>query len=111
MSDSATIEIDEMDAETIDFTLIANAGTARSLAFEALKSAKKGDFASADDLMSQSKEAVLEAHHMQTALLTKEAQGEHMPVDVLLVHAQDHLMCAMLARELIEEMIELYRSK
>lgn len=51
----------------------------------------------------------LEAHNIQTALLTKEAQGDHTPVDVLLVHAQDHLMTSILAKELIEQMIELYK--
>ena len=44
-------------------------------------------------------------------MLTQEAQGNHLSVDVLLVHAQDHLMTAMLAQELIGELIELYRSK
>ena len=37
-----------------------------------------------------------------------EAAGEHLSVDVLLVHAQDHLMCSMLAQELVQELICLY---
>ena len=61
--------------------------------------------------MTQSREAGLSAHKAQTDLLTQEAQGNHLSVDVLLVHAQDHLMTAMLAQELIGELIELYRSK
>ena len=39
----------------------------------------------------------------------KEANGEHTPVDVMLVHAQDHLMTSMLAQELIEEIVYLYK--
>ena len=31
-----------------------------------------------------------------------------LSVDVLLVHAQDHLMCSMLAQELVQELICLY---
>ena len=47
----------------------------------------------------------------QTKLLSKEAAGEHTPVDVMLVHAQDHLMTAMLAQELIGELVNLYKVK
>ena len=41
----------------------------------------------------------------------KEANGDHTPVDVMLVHAQDHLMTAMLAQELIEELVYLHKEK
>ncbi|HIZ45934.1 MAG TPA: PTS lactose/cellobiose transporter subunit IIA [Candidatus Olsenella pullistercoris] len=95
--------------EEISFQIIAAAGQARSLAYEALNRAKEGDFDAADDLMAQSRAAALEAHHVQTDLLTKEASGDHTTVDVLLVHAQDHLMTSMLAQELIGELIELHR--
>lgn len=104
-----------IDMQQIPFQLIANAGAARSMAFEALAAAKKGDFERADELMAQSREAALAAHQTQTDLLSAEAQaqedgGSHLPVDVMLVHSQDHLMCAMLAQELIAEIIELYRT-
>lgn len=101
----------EESREMISFGIVASAGAARSLAFEALKAAKKHDFDRADDLMKQSEEAALGAHHQQTALLSKEASGDHTPVDVLLVHAQDHLMTAMLAQELIKEIIYLHKEK
>ena len=93
----------------VSFGIVAAAGQARSLAFEALSAAKGGDFNRADDLLRQSEEAFLEAHHQQTELLSREASGDHTPVDVLLVHAQDHLMTSMLARELIAEIVELRR--
>lgn len=97
------------DLEMISFGIVASAGQARSLAFEALAAAKKGDFAKADELMGQSKDASLEAHHQQTALLSKEAGGEHLQVNILLVHAQDHLMTSILAQELVKEIIQLRR--
>lgn len=102
---------EELDMEMVSFGLIASAGQARSLAFQALQAAKEGNFAGAEDLLEQSKQASLEAHNQQTALLVKEANGDHTPVDVMLVHAQDHLMTSMLAQELITELIELYRVK
>lgn len=107
------VEIDvgagEVLPELVSFALIAKAGEARSKAFAALEAAKKGDFDAADALMKESSASALEAHHAQTDLLVKEANGDHTPVDVLLVHAQDHLMTSMLARELISEIIEMRR--
>lgn len=105
MAENAYDEENEM----VSFGIIAAAGQARSLAYEALGRAKEGDFDAAAELMEQSRSAALEAHHIQTDLLTKEASGDHTVVDVLLVHAQDHLMTSMLAQELIGELIELYK--
>ena len=99
------------DPEMVSLGLIASAGEARSLAFQALAEAKAGNFEQSDEYMEQSKAAGIRAHDQQTALLVNEANGNHLPVDVLLVHAQDHLMCAMLAQELVAELIELHRNK
>ena len=100
----------ETSPERIAFGLIAQAGDARSKAYEALALAKQGDFAGAKELIEQAEASVLEAHHIQTSLLTKEASGNHTEVNVMLVHAQDHLMTAILAKELIAEMIEMYQA-
>ena len=85
--------MDDQGTEMVSFQLVAAAGEARSLAFEALE---------------KSKDVGIKAHHIQTQLLSTEAAGEHLSVDVLLVHAQDHLMCSMLAQELVQELICLY---
>ena len=77
--------------------LIVHSGDARAAAFHAL--------------MAESQEKALEAHHIQTGLLTDEGNGEGPQVNLLLVHAQDHLMTSMLAQELIEELIELHEKK
>lgn len=100
--------MDDQGTEMVSFQLVAAAGEALSLAFEALEKAKAGDFDAAAKLMKQSKDAGIKAHHIQTQLLSTEAAGEHLSVDVLLVHAQDHLMCSMLAQELVQELICLY---
>lgn len=94
----------------ISFEIIAHAGDARSFAFQALSEAKKGNFKEADELMKKADESENLAHHAQTDLLVNEMNGIHTDVDVLLVHSQDHLMTSMLAKELIQEMIEMYRN-
>ena len=55
--------------------------------------------------MKQAELSSIKAHQAQTDLLVKEANGENVTLNVLLIHAQDHLMTSMLALELIQEMI------
>ncbi|HEP0402829.1 TPA: PTS N,N'-diacetylchitobiose transporter subunit IIA [Escherichia coli] len=92
------------ELEEVVMGLIINSGQARSLAYAALKQAKQGDFAAAKAMMDQSRMALNEAHLVQTKLI----EGGKMKVSLVLVHAQDHLMTSMLARELITELIELH---
>ncbi|NMC45759.1 MAG: PTS lactose/cellobiose transporter subunit IIA [Chloroflexi bacterium] len=93
--------------EEIAMKIIANAGAARSKAFEALTEAKRGNFAKAMELLETSDKYAREAHKAHSTLLTMYANGEFDQSDVLISHAQDHLMCAELAKELISEIIEL----
>lgn len=88
--------------------LIANGGNAKSLAFEAIRLAKKGDIDGAREKLKESDKSLLEAHNSQTNMLTKEAQGDHMHVTLLVVHSQDHLMNAITFRDLAGEMVDLY---
>ncbi|CNI37850.1 PTS N,N'-diacetylchitobiose transporter subunit IIA [Yersinia mollaretii] len=99
--------IDEM--EDVIMGLIINAGQARSLAYKALKQAKAGHFSQAEELMGQSRQALNEAHLVQTKLIESDQGEGKTKVTLVLVHAQDHLMNAMLARELITELIELHQ--
>lgn len=96
-----------MNIETVTMSLIAYSGNARSFAFEALNEAKSKDFISAKKLLNESKEESVKAHQVQTDLLVKESCGENVKLNLLLVHAQDHLMTSMLAIELIEEILLL----
>ncbi len=91
--------------EEIVMSLVGFAGEGRSYAFEALRAARKKDFAAADEAMKKCSDALLEAHHTQTDLIQGEINGNPTEVCLLMVHAQDHLMTAMLAKELIEELI------
>lgn len=97
-----------MELENVIFGLIINSGESRGMAFEALKNAKEGDFEKAKELMKLADEKSIESHKVQTDLIQKEAQGESTPVSLLMVHAQDHLMTSILAKELINEIIYLH---
>lgn len=102
-----------MDDENVlsSMTIIANSGDARSYAFRALEQAKEGNFKEAEEMLAKSQESANLAHKAQTELLVKEANGEKQEINVLLIHSQDHLMTSMLAVELINEIILLYKNK
>ena len=97
------------DLEETVMGLIINAGMSRSLCFEALRQARAGQFAEADDLLHQAGEAANAAHAVQTKLIEADEGEGKIQVKLILVHAQDHLMTAMLAKELVTELIELHR--
>ena len=99
-----------MDLEMAAMQIVGSAGESKSLCFEALSAAKKGDFEAADAKIAEAKKVFLQAHEVQTELICAEADGEDVKMGVLMVHAQDHLMTSILARDLIEEMILLYKT-
>ena len=81
--------MDDQGTEMVSFQLVAAAGEARSLAFEALEKAKAGDFDAAAKLMKQSKDVGIKAHHIQTQLLSTEAAGEHPPLALVVGQADE----------------------
>ena len=100
-----------MEMEQIIMKMVVNGGMARSLAIEAIRNARQGNFEEADKLMKESAETLSKAHEVQTELITKEAGGEHMEVQLLMVHAQDHVMNAMTVYDLAVEIIELLKER
>ncbi|WP_231566745.1 PTS lactose/cellobiose transporter subunit IIA [Erwinia sp. 9145] len=101
--------IENMDYEEIVMGIIVNAGQCKSFAFQALQQAKKGNVAESAALMAQSQTMAKEAHILQTQLIEFDEGEGKIPVHLIMVHAQDHLMTAMLAKELIQEIIELHQ--
>lgn len=98
-----------MEIEQVVFSIILHAGDARSHALEALRYAREQKFTEAEESMAQAKTQLIAAHRIQTDLLQAEARGEKQEINLLLIHAQDHLMTAMLAKDLIEEMILMFK--
>lgn len=89
--------------------IIMQAGNAKAAAMQAITAAKAGDFDKADDFVKQANKDLVNAHNVQTDMLTKEAQGDHVKVDLYMVHAQDHLMTAITFIDLAKEIVELYK--
>ncbi|MCW8348328.1 PTS lactose/cellobiose transporter subunit IIA [Vibrio sp. ZSDZ65] len=96
-----------MDQELVVMEIICNAGEARSLCFEALRSARNLDLASAEGSLEKAKECLNKAHLIQTQLIELDQGEGKIPMTLVMVHAQDHLMTTILAHELATEIIEL----
>lgn len=95
--------------ESTVMELIIHAGEARSSSMQALQAARKQQWQEAETALQEATQAAREAHRIQTALIGADEGCGKIPVNLILVHAQDHLMNAMLCRELVEEIIYLHR--
>lgn len=90
------------------FHMIASAGNAKSEAILAIRAAREGDMDAAHKLLADADNDLHVAHSTQTDMLTEEARGNQVKVNIILVHAQDHLTGAMLVRDLAEEFIKIH---
>lgn len=90
--------------------IISASGQSKAKSFEALRKLRSKDFDAARKLIKEATESDLEAHKIQTALISAEmSDTEKKPeMSLLMVHAQDHYMTSQLARDLIEEMINVF---
>ena len=95
----------------IGFEIVAYSGGARSTLLQALKEVRGGNFSNLDALLADADENINLAHKSQTQILTAEASGDNMDMGFIFVHGQDHLMTTILLRDIIGDMVELYRRK
>ena len=101
--------VEKFNLEETAMYLIAHAGESKSLSFMALRVAKKGSFEEATKYIEEANKEMLKAHEIQTNLIVKEAGGEKIEIGLIMVHSQDHLMNAILFKDLAQEFIDLYK--
>ena len=94
--------------EMAAFQIIASVGTARSLYIQAIDLASEGKFDEARAAIAEGVEAFNGGHAAHGELLTKFANGELPPMDILMTHAEDQLMSAEAFGILAEKFITLY---
>jgi PTS system cellobiose-specific IIA component len=98
-----------MDSLETAMGLTADAGDAKSFAMEAIAKARACQFEAAKDSLERANDALMRAHETQTELIRREMSGDSEAVRLIMVHAQDHLMSAVLIRDMAEEFISLYK--
>lgn len=91
------------------FNIIVHAGESRSLSSEAMDAAENYDFEKAEELLQKANEEFLECHEVQTDMLTREANGEENKINIILIHAQDHLTMATMAMDNAKRLVGLYK--
>jgi len=105
-----SMNMNNSELELIEMQLIMNSGNAKSLAMEAMISARQGKISEAKEHMEEAEKAIIDAHKQQTQLLTLEANGGKAEFSILLTHSQDHLMNAITAIDIGKEVIALWES-
>lgn len=92
------------------FELIAHAGDAKAQALMAIEAAREFDFEEAQKCLKACEEEMHKAHDSQCDMIQQESTGHPVDVNIVLVHAQDHLTMAMMAHDNAEQFIELYKT-
>lgn len=93
----------------IAFQLIMEAGNSKAESMSAIQAARQGDMEQANLFLKNAETEMRKAHQLQIDMIQEEAAGKPVDVNIILVHAQDHLTMAIMARDMAEEMIEMYR--
>jgi cellobiose-specific phosphotransferase system component IIA len=89
--------------------IISLSGAVKKEFLQSVKLAKKNNFEEAKETFEKADEKLIKAHLKQTELINQEANGEKVESSLLLTHAQDHLMTALLLKEMASEFIDLYK--
>ncbi len=90
------------------FELILHAGNARFHYLSAIQAAKNQEESKIYDSLSEGDREMNEAHECQTDLIRQEVSGNGVDVNILSVHAQDHVTMAAVCKEQAKEFIALY---
>lgn len=98
-----------MENENIIMELIIQAGHSRSCSMEAIRAARQHNWSAAEESLREAKDAAKKAHLIQTELIGEDEGTGKIKVTLIVVHAQDHLMNAILCKDLAEEMIAVHR--
>ncbi len=89
--------------------IILHSGDAKTSAEEANTHIYDGEFEEAKEILRTAKQQLKEAHKIQSNLIKKEANGEQMDINMLLIHAQQHLSMATMSIEHSEQLLILYK--
>ena len=101
--------MNEEELQVAAFEIILHSGTARSDIHEAFTLMRSGDYEQAGEKLENANTSLVEAHNAQTELLQQYASGIEIKIEIIMVHAQDHLMTTMTLLEVTKEMLELYK--
>lgn len=101
--------MNEEELQVAAFEIILHSGTARTEIHGAFALMRENQISQAEEKLETANVELVEAHHAQTKLLQDYASGVEIKIEIIMVHAQDHLMTTMTLLEVAKEMLELHK--
>lgn len=105
------LKLDELTGEQICFQLILHSGNARARLFSPSGNTATGSVQKAEELLQQAEDDLQQSHDIHFQMIQKEAGGGKNEFSLLLLHAEDHLMSTLTMKELVSELLELFKEK
>ncbi|OYD09032.1 PTS lactose/cellobiose transporter subunit IIA [Paludifilum halophilum] len=105
------LKLENLTTEQINFQLISHSGNARSKIIQSLREYREGNTAESENLLAKAEEDLQGAHDIHFQMVQKEASGEKTDISLLLMHAEDHLMSTVTMKELVREMLEIFKKR
>jgi len=102
-------KIQPEELQGVAFQIILESGDGRGMIHQAFTLMREAKFAEADAKLEMAKDTIIKAHGTHADLLQKYASGINFDIDILMVHAQDHLMTTLMLKEIAIEMLHLYK--
>jgi len=103
------IFMEQEQIQNVAFEIILHSGSSRTKIHESFELMRNEEFETADSKLNEANDDLLAGHQSQTELLQKYSSGETIDADIIMIHAQDHLMTTMTLRETALEMLHLYK--
>lgn len=101
--------MDKTKLSEIAFTVIAQAGSAKSSFIEAIDLAADKKFDEAQAKIEEGRKSLLESHKNHYEVIVEESKGEQVEFSLLFVHAEDQFMSAETIGNLAERMVKMYK--
>lgn len=95
--------------ELICFQIISASGGAKSAYMAALEAAKEGNYEEAENMIKEGDEMLNQGHAPHATLVQQEAAGNSPEVSLILIHAEDQMMGAETFKDMVEQMIDVYK--
>ena len=101
--------MEEAETQLVAFNIILHSGSARSSIHEAFTLMRDAKFEESEQKLEEAETELVLAHQSQTELLQEFSRGTEIEIQIIMVHAQDHLMTTMTLKEVALEMKHLYQ--
>lgn len=90
--------------------IISSSGNARSLCYETLQLFKSNKFDDGKTKYEEAKAELIQAKKIHAELLRQYACSELNNIDLLVIHAEDHMNSSQVIFEMVNEFIYIYQN-